>query len=652
MRLFYILLLTLIFRLGFAQLTITDSLIRRLPDIVNNAEKADVLNEICLKLVYMNPDSALLFGNQALLIGRKANDDKILGNSYNRIGIVYDVKNIWDTALMYYDSALLHSKRVYDSITIASAYNNIGLVYWNKSMLDKAIQNFFNSLKLFEKLGKKKGVANTFNNIGLIMMEQNRNTEALVYQMKGLKIREELKDDSGINDSRLNIAINLWEQENYDSSATYFKKAIPFYQSTSNHYALGTAYNGLAMVLMSVNEYDSSLLYFDKAIQEHLSVENNSKAASSLLNKATLFNALGQIDNELNTLLKARSLLSDGSSLKVLWKTLFQLAEVYRRKGQYKLAAELYQEAYYTKDSVFTLERDEKIEQIKVQYETEKKEKELLFEKAENERLQKEKAESEIKIYNRNKWIIGLGSVSLIVILFILFILQRNKRKAQAEKDAAIIREREYGLSAVFNAQEDERKRIAKDLHDGIGQQLSAIKLNFHNVCESVKSVKPEIVADLLKVEKMIAETGSEVRSISHQMMPRALTELGLVDAMDDLIVNSFGKTNIKFSYDHFGLSERLPSNIEIALYRIAQELFNNIIKHAGASGVDVQLMKRENYCILIVQDDGKGIPQTGSSEGIGMININNRLSTINGDLNMDTGEGIGTTATIRIALA
>jgi signal transduction histidine kinase len=651
MKLFYILLLALIFQFGLAQQNITDSLIRRLPDINNNAEKADVLNDICYKLVYMNPDSALLFGKQALLIGRKANDDKIIGNSYNRIGIVYDVKNIWDSALMYYDSALLHSKRVYDSITIASAYNNIGLVYWNKSLLDKAIQNFFNSLKLFEKLGKKKGVANTFNNIGLILMEQDRNTEALGYQMKGLKLREELNDESGVNDSRLNIAINLWELENFDSSAFYFKGVIPFYQQTSNHYALGTTYNGLAMVLMSIHEYDSSLVYYDKAIQEHLAVENNSKAASSLLNKATLYNTLGQMDNELNALLKARSLLSDGSSLKVLWKTLFQLAEVYRRKGQYKLAAELYKEAYYTKDSVHTLERDEKIEQIKVRYETEKREKELILERAENERLQKEKAESEIKIYNRNNWIIGLGSISLIMILFILFISQRNKRKAQAERDAAIIKEREFGLRAVFTAQEDERKRIAKDLHDGIGQQLSAIKLNFHNVCESVKSEKPEISADLLRVEKMIANTGSEVRSISHQMMPRALTELGLVDALDDLIVNSFGNTNVKYSYDHFGLTDRLPSNIEIALYRIAQELFNNIIKHAGASSVDVQLMKREKYCILIVQDNGKGIPQTGLSDGIGMLNINNRLSTINGELNMDSGEGEGTIATIRIAL-
>lgn len=338
--------------------------------------------------------------------------------------------------------------------------------------------------------------------------------------------------------------------------------------------------------------------------------------------------------------------------MRVRSKILFQLAELYNKKGQYKKASELYLEFKTIDDSLYIVDRDEKIEQIKVKYETEKKEKALLKERAENERLQKEKALTEIRLYNRNKWIIGIISASLILIFFILFISQRNKRKAQAEKDSVIISEREKGLKAVFNAQEEERKRIAKDLHDGIGQQISAVKMYFHNLSKGIIETKPELKEDILKVNKMISDTAADVRTISHQMMPKALLELGLVDALEDLLENNFFKTNVKYSFENFGLKKRLPSNVEIALYRIAQELFNNIIKHSGAQKVDVQLMKMESHCILIVQDDGLGIPESDTSDGIGMLNINNRLSTINGNLNMDSGKGEGTTATIRIALA
>jgi len=629
-----------------------DSLINTLPSITDKYEKSKTLNDICLKLVYIDPDSALKFGQRALEIGKEKNDNLIKGKSFNRIGIVYDVKNVWDSALIFYDSALLCAVKSNDSITIASAYNNIGLVYWNKSLYDKAIDNFFKSLKLFKKLGKKRGVANTYNNIGLILMEQGRDSAALQYQFDGLKIRKEIEDEYGINDSRINIALLYWSLKKYDSSAYYYKKAIPFYIKTDNHYALGTAFNGLAMVFEDINKPDSSLFYYNKAINEHLEVQNFYKAPTSLLNKAHVYNQSGDVENELITLLKAKTLVDGESSMRIRSKILFQLAELYNKKGQYKKASELYLEFKAIDDSLYIVDRDEKIDQIKVKYETEKKEKALLKEKAENERLQKEKALTEIRLYSRNKWIIGIISASLILIFFILFISQRNKRKAQAEKDSVIISEREKGLKAVFNAQEEERKRIAKDLHDGIGQQISAIKMYFQNLSKGIIETKPELKEDILKVEKMITDTGADVRTISHQMMPKALTELGLVDALEDLLENSFFKTNVKYSFENFGLKKRLPSNIEIALYRIAQELFNNIIKHSGAKKVDVQLMKMEKHCILIVQDDGLGIPESETSDGIGMLNINNRLSTINGNLNMDSGKGEGTTATIRIALA
>jgi signal transduction histidine kinase len=627
-----------------------DSLIRSLPALTDKYEKAAALNALCLKLVYIDPDSSLVFGKKALAIGKAEKDNLIIGKSFNRIGIVYDVKNSWDTALMFYDSALLFSNLARDSITIASAYNNIGLVFWNKSHYDKAVWNFFKSLKLFEKLGRKRGVANTYNNIGLILMEQDRDSAALRYQFSGLEIREEIKDEYGINDSWLNIALLYWDLQKHDSSIFYYWKAIPFFLKKGNHYALGTAYNGLAMNYEGLMQWDSALYYYDKAFAGHLKVQNNYKAASTLLNKSCTYRLMGDQDKELETLLKAKDLVSKESSGRVRSKILFQLGKLYDNKGMYKKASKLLIEHKYINDSLYNVDRDEKIEQIKVRYETEKKEKELLEQKAQSESLAKENALAEIKLYNRNIWILAIVAASLLLIFLLLFVVQHNQRKARAEKDAAIIAERENGMKAIFDAQEEERKRIAKDLHDGIGQQLSAIKMFFQSLSGRFSKDKPELMEETEKIEKMITEAATDVRIISHQMMPRALTELGLVDALEDMIDKCFSKSDVKCSFEHHNMAERLPQHVEIGLYRIAQELLNNIIKHSHAVKVDVQLMRMQNFCLLIVQDNGQGINEADQS-GQGMLNINNRLRALNGEMNMESFSGKGTTATIRVSL-
>ncbi|MCB0807341.1 MAG: sensor histidine kinase, partial [Bacteroidales bacterium] len=327
------------------------------------------------------------------------------------------------------------------------------------------------------------------------------------------------------------------------------------------------------------------------------------------------------------------------------------LALNYAALGNNELALKYHDRWEELSDSTFSEANARAISKLEVEYETEKKEKELLKERANNERLAKEKALAEIRVYNRNKWIIGISGLSLIIILSALALGQRKRRKIQAEKDAAIIAEREKGLKAVIDAQEEERQRIAKDLHDGVGQQVSAIKLHLQNIAKNVQHSTNNFNTEFQKISGMITDTGNEIRSISHRMMPRALTELGLISALEDMIDKSFTYSKISCTFEHHGLNERLPTNLEIGLYRIAQELINNIIKHSAAHKVDIQLMKTKTFVILIVQDDGVGMNQEQERGGIGMLNINNRLRTINGELNFESFSGEGTTATIRIAI-
>jgi signal transduction histidine kinase len=134
-------------------------------------------------------------------------------------------------------------------------------------------------------------------------------------------------------------------------------------------------------------------------------------------------------------------------------------------------------------------------------------------------------------------------------------------------------------------------------------------------------------------------------------MMPKVLEEFGLISAIREMLDKSLKLTNIRYEFEHFNFDERLERKIELSLYRVTQELINNVIKHSKATMVSVQLFKSGGYLVLIVEDNGKGIENGAATDGHGMLNIRSRLTTIHGNVNFEASPNAGTTATIRIKL-
>jgi len=151
----------------------------------------------------------------------------------------------------------------------------------------------------------------------------------------------------------------------------------------------------------------------------------------------------------------------------------------------------------------------------------------------------------------------------------------------------------------------------------------------------------------------ILDDSTKELRELSHRMMPRALSELGLLPALNDMLENSLGNTDIQYMLEHFGIKqeERFAENVEISLYRITQELINNVIKHSQANQVNIQLMKSGKSLILIVEDNGKGIDSGENKKGIGLMNISSRVDTVNGNVNFEPSPEGGTLATVKIPL-
>jgi len=205
---------------------------------------------------------------------------------------------------------------------------------------------------------------------------------------------------------------------------------------------------------------------------------------------------------------------------------------------------------------------------------------------------------------------------------------------------------------AINEAQEAERLRLAKDLHDSLGQQLTSISFSIQKLHESKKYSGNLVQSVMDQIDASLNET----RRLSHNLIPIVLIEFGLITAIQNLInnVNKIGKT--KFQFFHYDLNERIDNKLEKAIYRIIQEGINNILKHAKAKNASIQLLQNAELLTVLIEDDGVGFKAMNrltneivQDEGIGLLSIRERVSIFNGKFSIESHPGAGTELIIEI---
>ncbi len=214
--------------------------------------------------------------------------------------------------------------------------------------------------------------------------------------------------------------------------------------------------------------------------------------------------------------------------------------------------------------------------------------------------------------------------------------------------------ERKY-LSQIIDAQENERRRISRELHDEIGQALYAIKLNLEMIDKNLPQRTPLLQGRLVETKSLSNQTLSAMRQLSLDLRPTMLDDLGLIPTLRWYIQNFSNRLNICSNFETMGLEEKLPPQIETAVYRIIQEALNNIAKHAQANRVEVSLVQRDSRILASIQDDGRGfelekiLHPEAPERGFGIIGIQERVSLLGGQINIRSRPGFGTSIHIEI---
>lgn len=339
------------------------------------------------------------------------------------------------------------------------------------------------------------------------------------------------------------------------------------------------------------------------------------------------------------------SSLKDGS-LDYAFKNANSLATLYAENEAYENAYRFSQKANELKDSLNSIDRIKELYFLEAKFQAGKKEKVITELKLTN-------AEQELKA-EKNKRVLLIGGILALALIFIfgfLYHLSRQRRIiAEKEKQAIEKQQQVISLQAMINGQETERIRIAKDLHDSMGGTFSTIKMHLSTLEYGSKDRQQ---AQLLeKCINIIGNAAIEVRRIAHNMMPEVLIKLGLIDSIQELTANINSSKQLKVNFQYFGMEERLTSDFEIMLYRIVQELLNNIIKHSDATEAIIQFVKEGSRLNITVEDNGKGFSSKKDTKGIGLSTVKERVQYLNGVLSIDSETYVGTTVMMEFLLS
>jgi two-component system, NarL family, sensor kinase len=620
----------------FSQNKITDSL-EGLLSIQKDTNLAATYNELTWQYRKIDKEKAIFYGNKAIEFATKIKYPKSVAQAYNDLGIIFFDKENYDSAILYYNKAIVIRREIKDELGIAKLYNKIGIVYQKQGIFDKSLENQFAALAIFEKFKNDFGISYSLNNIGILNQNLGRYNEAIDYHKKSLVLKQKINDKAGVAASYINIANIYLLSKDYINAETNYLDGTKLSRELNDNEYLANALNNLGNLYKTIKKNDKAI----EVISESLQIRQQLKDSKGIV---SCCDNLGNIYADKKEYAKADSIYKKAleigtkavNCLPEINKIYFSYAQLLEAKGDTSKAYQMFKLYSATKDSLYTNNVGNVFAELETKYKTLEQQEQI--------------AKQQFEITKKNYWIFGFLMFSLLSILIAYLLYRRYQLKQQAKLHIEILHQQELSTKAVLDAEEHERKRIASDLHDGVGQTLSAAKMNLSALQNELTSMTNNQNESFEKVIQLVDESCKEVRSVSHNMMPNALLKMGLAQAIQSFI-NQINNNIIKIDLYTQGLNENIDSNTESVLYRIIQETVNNAIKHSGGNHLDISIIKDIDGLSVTIEDNGKGfdIKETNFLEGIGLKNIRSRVQFLKGTVEWQSQPQKGTLVAIHL---
>ncbi|WP_171032465.1 tetratricopeptide repeat-containing sensor histidine kinase [Winogradskyella algicola] len=624
-----------------------DSLLTVARQTKNDSVKIRMYNKIAFGYIFNNTDMALKVLNEGKESAKAAGFNFGLTELVNTYGIYMDVTGKSDSAAYYFEKALTMSRDFGFKNIESMCINNLGMFNWNRGNYDEALDYFFQSLKMDEAQQSEKSTSTSLNNIGLIYQEMNLNGKALEYHKKALKVREKYNLENEQIASHNNIGINLKDLGRIDEAILSYKKGLALAKKLDNRIEYYKILDNLANAYYDKGNKDLALETYLEALKKKENYNGDERGMLSTYNNiATLYNEKSLPKIAKHYVGEGFNLVKKYPEIELVSADLYlTLAESNYMLGNYDKARQQKRTYIKLKDSIFSEKNAQKIADLEVKYETEKKEKEILIQRA-------ELAEQDLVIQKRNYQLYGLALLTLILgLVGFLFYNQQKLKNHQLQKE----NELKDALIKIEtqNKLQEQRLRISRDLHDNIGAQLTFIISSIDNLKYGFDIKDEKLTHKLKTISDFTSGTIYELRDTIWAMNKDKITFEDLQIRISNFIDHAnLAAQNIKFNFnveDSVDNTMAFSSVKGMNIYRIIQEAINNAVKYADASTINVNLSKIDNKMFISIKDNGKGFDENNVKLGNGINNMKKRADDINAQFAIQSSINEGTDIILQV---
>ena len=614
-----------------------------------DTNRVNTLNEVASAFRLRDPQRAGEAVREGLSLAKKLRFRRGEADLHYQAGVLSAMRGELAEALASFTQSRDTWLALGNEVEVGASLNAMGNILVQQGQYPSATANYLRSLRIAEARHDVTGRARALLNLGNIYTRTNNHLKAIAYSQRSLELVNP-KEDPGMYAGGLrNIGLAYLNLNRPAQGLPYLQRALALARASGDK-------PNQAALLFSLSQVSNDAGRLDAALPLLREAQQIAALIGDQLTSSRCLAALGSVARQQHRpelaatyYTRALAIAQEAGSNEDLMQMYSGLAAAQAGAGKYREAYKNQQLFAQYSDSLFAENTTQQVTELQTKYETEKKD-------AQN-RLQAAQLLAQQQVIRRRNTLLwaGLAVAGLLAGLgYLLF----NRRRLRRELEFADERQHLERLraQAVLEAEEAERRRIGSDLHDGVGQLLTAAKLNLHALGEQLNVQTEGQQALLQNALDGVDESFKEVRSISHNLMPNALIRRGLAQAVRDFLNKISPDGRLKVNLEVVGLDRggRLEPTVENVLFRVIQELVQNILKHARATEITLQIIRHPDELTVLVEDNGVGFDPAalGEDAGIGLKNIESRMAYLGGRAGFDAALGRGTTVTLEIPLA
>lgn len=584
-----------------------------------------------------NVDSLLILAERYAKAGSKAETEKI----FLKLGNLSRETDDYVKAIEYHSRALSIAEDLGDGVEIVLCLNQTGADYRRLGDNDEASNFHYRALRYCEQHGDEtnelwlKNKVMSLNGIGNIYLSLDNIELADSVLRIALAGEQKLNSELGMAINYANLGSIFRRKGMYDSAKVYFGHSMRHNELAKSALGVSLCHNHFGILAEMQGDYDEAMRQYKAAFDIMEKNTDRWRWMNACIAIVRVNIAKGDMKTAANYLERAEKTAEKIHSKDFFWLVYEIKSEYLRKNGRFREALDFYIMSRNYADSVLNLKNVNHTNNLRVRYETEKQATQISV------------LESERKTAI---WLgVAVCSILLLALATVFFLWRWTVQKRRIAGQLIKQLEQEKQLvatQALLDGETQERIRLARDIHDGLGSMLTGIKLNL----EALKNGAFMEHANLKCFDnamKILDESMHELRRVAHNLMPEALSRYGLKPSIDDFCRSL--SANIVF--DWFGDNERLDLKLEEMIYRIVHELVNNALKYASASMILVQIVQEKERIALTVQDDGAGFDPAAESKGMGLSNIRNRAASFGGNIQIYSKPGEGTEVSVEMKI-